>query len=201
MMQSNYFSKAVYCVQNGEIIVYPTDTLYGLGADIFDDFAVRKVFEIKKRPFDQPISVAVYSLEDMEDIAVVNDQARRLVEEFLPGPLTLVLNKKSIVSDLVTGGLEKIAVRIPDNEIALKLLSVAGPITATSANIHGQETPRFIEDIKSQFQNEDIAVYIDVGRLDGEPSTIVDMTGEEPIILREGILTKEDLLDAIKNGL
>lgn len=199
-MQSSYFSEAVYSIQNGKIIVYPTDTLYGIGADIFDDDAVRRVFEIKKRPYDQPLSVAVASLEDIEDIAFVNDNARRLVEFFLPGPLTVILNKKNHVSYLVTAGLETIAVRIPDNEIALRLLSVVGAITATSANIHGQKTPSTIDEIKAQFKCHDVAVYIDCGRLEGDASTIVDMTSDEPVVLRQGVISKEEIMEAVKNG-
>lgn len=194
------FSKAINALQNGGIIVYPTDTLYGIGADIFDEDAVKRVFEIKKRPFDMPLSVAVSSLGDIEDIAFVNDDVRCLVDCFLPGDLTLVLNKKNVVSDIVTGGLDKIAVRIPDNEVALRLVSVVGPITATSANIHGRETPHVIDEVQMQFEDEDIAIYLDCGKLNGEPSTIVDMTGDEPKILRKGSITHKEILDAIKNG-
>jgi len=199
-MSRTIFKEAINALQNSKIIVYPTDTLYGLGADIFDEYAVQRVFEIKKRPFDKPLSVAVSCFEDVENIADVDDKVLHVVESFLPGSLTLVLKKKNVVSDLVTGGLDKVAVRIPDNEIALKLVSIFGPITCTSANVHGQETPFSIEDVQKQFDEGDIALYLDCGILDGKPSTIVDMTDDEPKILREGDISEKEILDAIKNG-
>jgi len=190
-------SKAIAALKDGNIVVYPTDTLYALGADIFNEKAVRKVFEIKKRPLDDSLSVAVSSFDDVERIAFVNDDARCLAECFLPGPLTLVLNKKNSISDVVTGGLDKVAVRIPANDVALDLLSRFGPLTATSANVHGMETHHRISDIKMQFKVDDIVVYIDYGGLEGLPSTIVDMTAEKPRILREGIITEREILDVI----
>lgn len=101
------------------------------------------------------------------------------------------------MSDIVTGGLNKVAVRIPDNEVALDLLSRFGPITATSANIHGRETPGIINDIRMQFKDDDVSVYLDIGRLAGEPSTLVDTTEKEIKIVREGAIAKKDILDAI----
>jgi len=190
-------SKAIVALVNGNIIVYPTDTLYGLGADIFNDDAVRKVFEIKKRPMDMPLSVAVPDYATLEKIAFTDGKTWRLAESFLPGKLTLILNKKYCISDIVTAGLDKVAVRIPDNKIALELLSKFGPITATSANIHGRETPGIISDISMQFRDDDVSVYLDIGKLEGQPSTIVDMTGKQIKILREGAIKKRDILDAI----
>ena len=122
-----------------------------------------------------------------------------LIDIFLPGKLTIILEKKDVVSNLVTGGLKKVAVRIPDNKIALEILSRFGPITATSANIHGTETPNLINDISNQFSSEDIEVYIDDGKLEGLPSTIVDASGQDIVIIREGAIKKEEILEAIKN--
>lgn len=192
-------SKAIVALVNGNVIVYPTDTLYGLGADIFNDEAVRKVFEIKRRPKSMPLSVAVSDFETLEKIAHIDDITRRLADSFLPGKLTLILKKKECISDIVTGGREKVAVRIPDNEVTLELLSRFGPITATSANIHGKETPGIISDIIMQFKEDDISVYLDIGRLEGQPSTIVDATEKKIKILREGAIAKSDILDAIQD--
>jgi L-threonylcarbamoyladenylate synthase len=190
-------SKAIKVLTNGEIIVYPTDTLYGLGADIYNDDAVRRVFEIKKRPTNMPLSVAVSNFDELEKIAFTSDKIQCLAESFLPGKLTLILNKKDCVSDLVTGGLDKVAVRVPNNNITLELLSKFGPITATSANIHGRKTPGIIRDISMQFNDDDIAVYLDIGKLDSQPSTIVDMTGKQIEIVREGAIPKKAILDEI----
>ena len=190
-------SKAISALTNGEIIVYPTDTLYGLGADIYNVDAVRKVFEVKKRPMDNPLSVAVSSFDELKQIAYISASTKRLVESFLPGKLTLILIKRRYVSDVVTAGLDKIAIRIPNCKVTLELLSEFGPLTATSANIHGIKTPGIINDIRMQFKDNDIAVYLDIGKLDGQPSTIVDMTGKKIKILREGTIAKRDILDAI----
>ena len=198
MIESD-ISKAIYALKNGDVIVYPTDTLYGLGADIHNDHAIRKVFRIKKRPFNDPLSVAVSDFDEVEKIAKTDERTQKLVEQFLPGKLTLILEKKSSVSDTITGGLKNIAIRIPDNKIAMEILSNFGPITATSANIHGLKTPYIINEINMQLK-ENVAVYLDDGKLEGEPSTIVDLTNNEVKILRKGAIPEKDVLDAISNG-
>ena len=190
-------SKAIEALKNGEVIVYPTDTLYGLGADIFSDSTVQKIYRIKNRPCNIPLSVAVSDLNELKKIAFTNDYVECLAKSFLPGKLTLILKKKKCVSNVVTAGHDKVAVRIPNDKIALKLLSKFGPLTATSANIHNKETPSNINDIKMQFKEKDIAVYLDIGELKGYPSTIVDITDKKIKILREGAITKKDILDAI----
>ncbi len=188
---------AVKALKDGNVIVYPTDTLYGLGADIFNKSAVGKVFNIKKRSLDVPISIAVSNLKEIENIAHVTEKARKLCSKFLPGKLTIILKKKENVPDIVTSKLSKIAIRIPDNEIALKLLSEFGPLTATSANIHGAAAPYIINDIKMQFCKGDVSIYIDAGRINGKPSTIVDVSSDKMRIIREGAIPKERILEAI----
>ena len=190
-------SKAIKALKNGEIIVYPTDTLYGLGADIYNDDAVRRIFKIKKRPTNMPLSVAVSDYNELDKIAFTNDKIKSIANIFLPGKLTLILKKKDRVSDIVTAGLDKVAVRIPDNQITLELLSNFGPITATSANIHGLRTLGIISEINMQFEDEDIAEYLDIGRLAGQPSTIIDVTGKEIKVIREGAIISKAILDAI----
>jgi len=195
-MENFDLKKALRALSDGKLVVYPTDTLYGLGADIFNIKAVNKVYNVKKRPLNNPLSVAVSNLSDIEKIAYVEDKTRKLINSFLPGKLTIILKKKDSVPDVVTAGLNKIAVRIPNNKIALELLSKYGPITATSANIHGKKTPAVIKDINMQFKDE-IALYIDDGELKGEPSTIIDVTSDEFKIIREGAINKNQLLDMI----
>jgi L-threonylcarbamoyladenylate synthase len=196
-MQRNKLSEAIEALQNGRIVVYPTDTLYAFGADIYNEGAVRKVFEIKKRPFDIPLPVAVSNFTGVERIAFVTDNARKLAKHFLPGSLTLILDKKSTIPDIVTSRMNKIAIRIPNNTVALKLLSKFGPLTATSANVHGIKTPGIIKDINIQVREDDVAVYLDYGILQGSPSTIVDATYERPKIIREGVIAKHDILAVI----
>jgi L-threonylcarbamoyladenylate synthase len=194
--EKNTISNAIVALKAGNLIVYPTDTLYALGADIFNDGSVTKVFTVKKRPFSNPLSVAVADFEAISKIAYTNEFVKQVVERFLPGSLTIILRKKESVSRLVTGGLDNIAVRIPDNKIALKLLSAFGPLTVTSANVHGKKTPYVIKDIMMQFTT-DILVYLDDGRLDAKPSTIVDLTLEKPRVVRKGSITLEEILDVI----
>jgi len=190
-------SKAIKALSNGEIVVYPTDTLYGLGADIYNNDAVKKVFKIKKRPFNNPLSIAVSDFKELKKLAYTDKNTQILAKSFLPGKLTLILYKKNCVSDIITGNLDKVAVRIPNNKIALELLSNFGPLTATSANIHGLKTPSNIRDIKMQFKEEDIATCIDIGNLNDRPSTIVDLTNNKIKILRKGAIENKDILDAI----
>ncbi|KYK33459.1 MAG: hypothetical protein AYK22_06600 [Thermoplasmatales archaeon SG8-52-3] len=191
------FYRAIDALKNGNIIVYPTDTLYGLGADIYNDDAVRKVFIIKNRSFDNPLSVAVSNIDEIDKIAFLNEKSRGLAEAFLPGGLTIILKKRNVISDVVTAGLNKVAVRIPDNKVALELLSRFGPLTATSANIHGKKTPFIIKDILMQFKKDDISEYLDIGKICGKPSTIVDASGENIKIVRLGVVSEKDILDAI----
>ena len=195
-MEKNTLSNAIIALKTGKLIVYPTDTLYALGADIFNDDGVKQVFTVKKRPFSNPLPVAVADFASISKIAYTNDVVKKIVERFLPGPLTIILRKKESVSKFVTGGLENIAVRIPDNKIALELLSAFGPLTVTSANIHDKKTPYVINDIMMQFTT-DISVYLDDGRLDAKPSTIVDLALEKPRIVRKGTIALEEILDAI----
>ena len=199
-MDKHNLSKAIKALSEGKLIVYPTDTLYGIGADIFNDNAVKKVYSVKKRELSNPLSVAVSNVGEMEKIALVNENARVLAKNFLPGRLTLVLKKRPIVPDIVTAGLDNVAVRIPDNEIALELISKFGPITATSANVHEKQTPGVIKNIMIQFKKSDISFFIDDGVLEEKPSTIVDATSSHLSILREGEITKKQILDAIRHG-
>jgi L-threonylcarbamoyladenylate synthase len=193
-------SAAVKALKQGKIIVFPTDTLYGLGADIYNDSAVRKVFEIKKRPENMPLSIAVSNFHEIEKNAYINHTAKILINTYLPGKLTVILKKKPVISNLVTGGLDKVAIRIPDNRIALEILTNFGPLTATSANVHGNKTPFFISDIVMQFKKKDIDVYIDDGKISGKPSTIVDVSDESVKILREGAISIKEIMEAVENG-
>lgn len=168
-------SKIFDALNSEDIIVYSTDTLYALGVDVYNEKAVRKVFKIKKRSLDSPLPVVVSNLSCIEKIAYIDNTTRRLAENFLPAPLTLILNKKNIITDVVTCGLKKVAVRIPSNILALNLLSNYGPLTVTSANIHGKKVPGIISEIKLQFDVNDITLYINSGRLIDLPSTIVDI--------------------------
>jgi len=186
----NEIEKAAEVLRGGGVVVYPTDTLYALGASIYDENAVKRVYEIKRRPPSMHMPVAVGSVDLIESVAVMNGNARKIARKFLPGALTLVMEKREDVPETVAG--EKIAVRVPDCDAALELASLAGPITATSANIHGMEEPSDVEISRKQLGGM-ADIYIDGGELGGIPSTIVDVSGGEIRIIREGTIGKERL--------
>jgi len=192
-------SDAIDSINKGNLVVYPTDTLYALGADIFNKDAAKKVFILKNRPFSNPIPVAVANIDEMSRIAYIDKSIKSIVDKFLPGALTIILRKKNIVPNIVTAGLDNIAIRIPNNKIALKLLLECGPLTVTSANLHDKKTPDIINDIMMLFSTN-ISSYIDGGILNGKPSTIVDLTNRKPKIIRQGDINIGQILDAIYNG-
>jgi L-threonylcarbamoyladenylate synthase len=198
-MKKNDFSAAVQALKEGELIIYPTDTLYALGADIYNDTAVKKVFDIKRRPYSIPLPVAVSSIQAIDTIAWINDIARKVSEKFLPGSVTIILKKKPVVPSLVTSGFDTIAIRIPKNPIALKLLSEYGPLTVTSANIHQQKTQGTINDILQQLKTSTPVCLCD-GRKEGAASTIVDLSMKKPRVVREGSISQNELLDVISHG-
>jgi L-threonylcarbamoyladenylate synthase len=189
---------AVRKLRSGGVILYPTDTLYGLGADALSNDAVRKIYDLKGRDERKPIHAIVSDMEMMEKYAEVSDLARMLAKEFLPGPLTLILKKKARIKTGIARGISKIGFRIPDNPFCLALVEKFGkPVTTTSANRSGLKTERTAEAILEQLSGE-IALVVDAGELpEREPSSVVDLTGNEPIILREGAIPVADIWTAL----
>jgi L-threonylcarbamoyladenylate synthase len=170
-----------------------------LAADALDEAAVRRVIAIKRRAPEMGITVIVPGLSAAESLVEVNDAALRLAERFLPGPLTLVLPKKGAVSDLLTGGRPTLGVRVPDHAFSLALAERAGrPITATSANVSGKEAAHTLTEALRQLSHEAIDLAIDGGRV-ATPgaSTIVDLSGEAPVILREGPISESAIMEAL----
>jgi len=198
-MNKDIYLKAIKALEKGRIIVCPTDTLYGIAADVFNKESVELIYKIKKRPYTIPLPVAVSSIEDAKKISYIDDKKEDFMKHFLPGPLTVILKKKDNIPDIVTSGLDKVAIRIPDNKITIKILKEFGPLAVTSANIHGEKTPFLINDVKMQFTKSDIDLYVDDGRLDGNPSTIVDISKDRPLILRSGSIKESDIMDALVN--
>lgn len=187
-------SGAATCLIDGGLVAFPTETVYGLGADALNEDASRKIYEAKGRPSDNPLIVHIAAVEDMEKIAYPNAIAYTLAESFWPGPLTLVLPKKEVVPDSTTGGLDTVAVRMPAHPAALALIRQSGVyVAAPSANTSGRPSPT-----KASHVVEDMAGKIEY-IIDGGPvgigieSTIVDVCGEIPAILRPGFITKEML--------
>jgi L-threonylcarbamoyladenylate synthase len=176
-------------IQNGKIGVFPTETAYGIAADALDEEAVEKVYEVKQRPRSKPLTVICSSTEQVEEHAELTDEERRLVDKFMPGPLTLIVEKRGHVPDNLN---EKFVFRISSSEIARKLAE-DGPITATSANISGESTSYSVEDISDELL-EKVDFVLDAGELSSGPtSTIAEVNNSELVIHRRGPISEEDL--------
>ena len=186
-------------LQQGGLVAFPTETVYGLGANALDAFAASKIYAAKGRPSDNPLIVHIADTRDVYELAEeVPDTAVMLMEAFWPGPLTIILPKKSMVPDGTTGGLKTVAIRMPSHPVALKLIKESGVfIAAPSANISGRPSPttakHVVEDMTGRAD-----IIIDGGDVGiGIESTIVDLTGDKPTILRPGFITKSMLENII----
>ncbi len=184
-------------LKSGELVIYPTDTLYGIGADPFNENSVKKVFIAKDRPFDMALSIAVSNEKMMESVAVLNDNARKLIRKFLPGPLTIMLTKKPSIPDILTSGSNQVGIRIPDHPFAIRLIDRFGPITATSANLHSHADPIDatipLKDLKDR-----VVICVDCGRSKlATPSTIVDVSDGSVEVIRKGAISQEQIEDAL----
>lgn len=177
-------NEAIDVLANGGIVLYPTDTVYGLGANIFDGNAVRRVFEIKQRSLLKPLSILVSNTKAIDLVARVSLEQKKLIDSHLPGPYTFILNKRKIVPRVVTSGSVYVGVRVPDNEIACRLASLF-PITTTSANLSDEEVLSTPKEILEQLDC-DVDLVIDVGNLNSNhASKIVDLSGRNPKIIRK----------------
>jgi L-threonylcarbamoyladenylate synthase len=172
--------KAVSVLMHDGLVVYPTETLYGLGADAFSDEAILRVYEAKKRPLGMPISIAVSDFDMLSAVAHVRPETEGFVQTFLPGPVTVILPARNSVPEILTGGTGLIGIRMPVHELALRLIEkFDAPITATSANLHGAKDPQTPDECTVPHE-----FLIDGGRLPGTPSTVVDLVDRK--ILRRG---------------
>ena len=192
-------AEAAAAIRAGGLVIYPTETVYGLGADACSDEAVTKVFGAKHRLLKNPIPIAVNSFEMARKIAESTPAVEKLFEKFLPGPLMLVVSAKPKISKLVTAGTGKVGIRVPDHTIALRLIEfVGGPVTATSANLSGKPAPRVMEEAIEQV-GRSVAIALNAGKCKlGVPSTVVDLTSGRPKILREGPISAEKIKRILK---
>ncbi len=186
--------KAAEIIQKGGLVVFPTETVYGLGANALDREAVIKIFEAKGRPLDNPLIVHVSEMRMVKAIAEMNEVAEKLAKKFFPGPITLVVDKKEIIPPEVTAGLKTVAIRMPSHPIALKLIEVSGvPIAAPSANLAGKPSPTKAEHVIDDLYGK-VDLIIDGGETKiGVESTVVDTTVHPVEILRPGGLPIEEI--------
>ncbi len=186
-------------IARGGLVAFPTETVYGLGGDAFDVNASARIYEAKGRPSDNPLIVHIAALEDLYSLTDnVPDKALALAKEFWPGPLTMIVDKKSCVPDTVTGGLSTVAVRLPSHKVARDLIKASGTfIAAPSANLSGRPSPTRAEHVIEDLSGR-VDMIIDGGDIEiGLESTIVDLTEDVPVILRPGYITMEMIEDVI----
>jgi L-threonylcarbamoyladenylate synthase len=193
--------QGVSILKEGGIVAFPTDTVYGLGAAVNLPQAVERVYEVKGRVKNTPLPLLLADKSQIDEVAeAVPPIARLLAEKFLPGGLTMVLFKSKSVPDTVTGGGKTVAIRIPAHPVPLALARGVGtPIIGTSANLSGQPSALTAEEVYAQLDGR-VNLIIDGGRcLGGRESTIVDLTGKTPLILREGAISRKELKSAYRH--
>jgi L-threonylcarbamoyladenylate synthase len=193
------FEQILSFLRSGGVIGFPTDTAYGLGADPFNEKAVRQIFEIKGRPEGKPILLLVNSISMASSVCHMSDSARALAERFWPGPLTMILPARENVPSVVTAGTGNVGVRWPASEFALRLVGALGqPITATSANRSGIPSSVTAVEVCEQF-GDSLKFVIDGGKLPARGgSTLLDLTESPPRLLREGPIPESDLNSVLK---
>lgn len=187
--------QASEAIKQGKLVLFPTETVYGIGANALDENAVKKIYEAKGRASDNPLIAHISNLEMLKKLVKeVGDIEKKLIDAFWPGPLTIILNKTEIVPKIITAGLETVAIRMPSNEIARKLIEYSEtPIAAPSANISGKPSGTLVEDILQELDGK-VEYIIDGGKVDiGVESTVVRVIENKVHILRPGKITKEEI--------
>jgi len=184
----NDIDRAAEALADGDLVIYPTETVYGLGANAVDADTVERVFEAKGRDSEKPVSIGVPSVETALEYTNPTANERAFMHEFLPGPVTVVVERKEVVPDVLTAGRDRVGVRVPDHDLALELLEAFHPVTATSANVSGTGSVRHLDELGEEIRDA-AAVLVDGGETPGGGSTVVDIEAGE--IIRRGPLTDE----------
>ncbi|MEF8807700.1 L-threonylcarbamoyladenylate synthase [Natronomonas sp.] len=181
-------TEAVAAIRRGDLVVYPTETVYGLAADALDAEAIERVFEAKGRSRDKPISMALPDAEVARDYTRLSDREASFCARFLPGPVTVLLERTDRVPDALVAGEDRVGIRVPDHDLARELARRTGPITSTSANKSGESSARRVADIAPEVR-ERVAVVLDTGETPGTESTVVNVAENE--IVRRGARADE----------
>ena len=182
-------------IKNGGIVVFPTETVYGIGTNGLNENSIKRLYEVKQRPLNKPISLLVNNIEMIEQITQnISELEYKLIKKFMPGPFTIILKKKALIPNILTANGDTVGIRMPENKVALKLIEYAGvPIATPSANISGKPSGTTLDMINNDF-GEKVDYFIDGGKSKiGVASTIVQVIGGKPHILREGAILKENL--------
>ena len=199
-IDTDVMQQAGKLIAEGELVAFPTETVYGLGGDALDPDASRKIYAAKGRPSDNPLIVHIADFDDMKRVArEVPEQAKKLADAFWPGPLTMIVWKSDAVPEATTGGMQTVAVRMPNHPVALELIRRSGClIAAPSANTSGRPSPTEAQHVAEDLSGK-IAMILDGGPVGiGIESTIIDLTEEKPMILRPGYITPEMLSEVLQ---
>lgn len=201
-IMEHQLQQAVAILQNGGIVAYPTDTVYGLGADVFNERAVSRIFQVKQRPLNQPLPVLLSDESELNTLtSFVSEIARRLANKYWPGGLTLVVMAGPTVPNWITAGGNTIALRVPDHIITRTLIRELGkPLVGTSANLSGLPSVTSAEEVRTQLESK-IDFILDGGICPGGiESTVIDVTSEMPIILRDGAVSRSEIEQTLRTS-
>lgn len=192
---TNNPKQAARFIKKAEVVAFPTETVYGLGANAYDENAVKKIFRLKGRPYDNPLIVHISSKSQIKILAEsLTETAKKLIDKYFPGPLTVILKKNEVIPDMVTAGLDSIAIRMPSSKTAKDFIKASDvPIAAPSANISGSPSPTTFRHVLEDFNGKVPCILIGPQSRFGLESTVIDCTRDIPAVLRPGIITIEKL--------
>lgn len=196
LVEKENINEVIDLLNHDEVVAFPTETVFGLGVKFSHLEALEKIYEIKHRSHSKAISLMIYDPKDIEKYAYVNENAQKLIDHFMPGMITLVLKKKSILSADFTAGYDTIGIRIPDDPFVLKLLKEVGPMLVTSANISGQETLLNDQEVYKQFKGK--IKMIVKGKCKNTLASTVIKVDEDVTILRQGCIQEEEIREVLK---
>ena len=196
LVEKENINEVIDLLNHDEVVAFPTETVFGLGVKFSHLEALEKIYEIKHRSHSKAISLMIYDPKDIEKYAYVNENAQKLIDHFMPGMITLVLKKKSILSDDFTAGYDTIGIRIPDDPFVLKLLKEVGPMLVTSANISGQKTLLNDQEVYKQFKGK--IKMIVKGKCKNTLASTVIKVDEDVTILRQGCIQEEEIREVLK---
>ena len=196
LVEKENINEVIDLLNHDEVVAFPTETVFGLGVKFSHLEALEKIYEIKHRSHSKAISLMIYDPKDIKKYAYVNENAQKLIDHFMPGMITLVLKKKSILSDDFTAGYDTIGIRIPDDPFVLKLLKEVGPMLVTSANISGQETLLNDQEVYKQFKGK--IKMIVKGKCKNTRASTVIKVDEDVTILRQGCIQEEEIREVLK---
>lgn len=202
-INENELDNCIEVLRNGGIVIFPTETVYGIGTNAYCEKSVEKIYEIKERPEEKPLSILVSNVNEISKYAIINNSMEeQIIKNFMPGPITIILEKRPEVFNYITSGKNTIGIRIPDNKIVLKILEALKlPIVAPSANISGHPSGIELNEILPDFENK-IDICIDGGKSElSESSTIVQVVDNEIKVLRQGKILKQDIENILNKKL